>query len=107
MTTVRLLYASTGQLAGYEVSGHAGAGTQGNDLVCAALSLLATACANALETVAGQEPQVTQRDGYLRVALEQRQLNPDAQAVLRTFRQGAQDLEQAHPEHVRLLTQAP
>ncbi len=107
MTAIRLLYAPSGLLAGYEVSGHAGAGTHGNDLVCAALSLLSTTCANALESVAGEKPTVAQRDGYLRVTLKPIQLNPDALAILKTFQQGAQDLEQAYPEHVRLLTRAP
>jgi len=68
MTEIRLLYAGN-ILQGYQVSGHTGAGTEGNDLVCAAVSFLATTCANALETVTGAKPQVRQGEGHLAVVL--------------------------------------
>lgn len=106
MTEIRLLYAGNA-LKGYEVSGHAGAGTEGNDLVCAAVSFLATTCANALETVALVKPEISQGDGELAVTLPESQMNPGAIVILETFRQGARDLEDAYPRNVRLHDQAP
>lgn len=105
MTEIRLLYAGDA-LQGYQLSGHTGAGTQGNDLVCAAVSFLAITCANALETVAGTSPRIKQGDGELSVTLEGRQINPKALIILETFRQGAKDLTDAYPENVRLYDQA-
>ena len=74
MTRIRLL-GSPGNLKGFEVSGHAGAGTEGNDLVCAAISAL----------------------------LASGQANQAAGTILAVFRQGAQDLAEAYPKHVQLI----
>jgi uncharacterized protein YsxB (DUF464 family) len=106
MTIIRLLAAPDGNLTGFEVSGHAGAGTEGNDLVCAAVSFLATTCANALESVANKKTFVRQREGCLRVTLKDSNLSPEASVILKTFSQGAKDLQQAYPAHVRLTRQA-
>lgn len=105
MTSIRLLYAA-GRLCGYDVSGHAGAGSEGNDLVCAAVSFLATTCANALQTVAKAKPRVQQADGKLTVILPESERTPEAHVILDTFRQGAKDLIAAYPRNVRLTDQA-
>ena len=106
MTEIRLLYAGN-ILQGYQVSGHTGAGSEGNDLVCAAVSFLATTCANALESVAGAKPQVRQGEGHLAVVLPESNLTHEAIVILETFRQGARDLEDAYPRNIRLYEQAP
>ena len=106
MTTIRLLYNADGCKNGFDVSGHTGAGTQGNDLVCAAVSFLATTCANALESVAEVRPQVDQADGKLTVILKESELSPKALVILDTFHQGAKDLIDAYPKNVRLIDQA-
>ena len=41
-----------GLLAGFECRGHAGYAPAGEDIVCAAVSVLTTTCVNAMETVA-------------------------------------------------------
>ena len=94
------------QMRGFMVSGHAGAGEHGNDLVCAAISFLATTCANALESVAGAGPEVEQADGYLKVWLPAARMNAEASVILRTFRQGAMDLRQTYPQNIRLVSRA-
>jgi hypothetical protein len=104
MTTIRLLYTDD-RLCGYDVSGHAGAGTEGNDLVCAAVSFLATTCANALESVAGVKPRVMQADGKLTVNLLKNEAAHEALVILETFRQGANDLADAYPRNVHLINQ--
>lgn len=101
MTTIRLL--GTKDIpTGYTVSGHSGAGTEGNDLVCAAISFLAVTCANALESVADVQPRVEQREAYLKVSLKPSQASPATQVILHTFRQGAEDLQKTYPQYVRL-----
>ncbi|NLE69786.1 MAG: ribosomal-processing cysteine protease Prp [Clostridiales bacterium] len=101
MTRIRML-GQAGDYTGFEVSGHAGAGSKGNDLVCAAISFLATTCANALISVAGAQVQATQEEGYLKAELAA-QGNQKAQTILATFYQGAKDLQEAHPRHVKLI----
>jgi len=105
LTSVRLIYSKGRALCGYEVSGHAGAGEEGNDLVCAAISFLAVTCANALETVAMTKPFVTQSEGYLKAILMEGQISPEAMAILKTFHQGALDLQDSYPDNIRLIHQ--
>ena len=80
---------------GFLLTGHAFYGNPGGDIVCAAASVLATTCVNALESVAGVTPRVTARGGYMKAVLP-KGLAPDiardAVIILRTFRQGIQDL---------------
>lgn len=52
-----------------EISGHAGAGTKGNDLVCAAATILMrTLQAAVQEEPARFMPNILKRDGYARIA---------------------------------------
>ena len=70
MTTITVYGTAQGEVRGFEASGHAGsAQSRRNDLVCCAVSVLTQTCVNALEAVAGIVPDVTLRDGYLRVIL--------------------------------------
>lgn len=105
MTDVRLIFSEGRAIRGFEISGHAGAGEEGYDLVCAAISFLAVTCANALETVAMTRPEVTQHEGYLKAVLKESQLNPEASVILRLFRQGVLDLQGSYPDNVRLIHQ--
>ena len=102
MTAVTML-GRQGAYLGFEVSGHTGAGTEGNDLVCAAISFLATTCVNALESVAGVKTRVRQSNAYIKVELAPGELSKEADVVLRTFHQGATDLQQAYPAFVKLI----
>ncbi|MGI6726250.1 MAG: ribosomal-processing cysteine protease Prp [Christensenellales bacterium] len=101
MTYIRLL-GRQGTCQGFEVSGHTGAGNEGNDLVCAAISFLATTCVNALETVADTKPGLTLAEGYLKAVLSGLP-NDRAITILKTFSQGAMDLAQTYPGHVTFL----
>ena len=105
MTEIRLLYADD-RLRGFQISGHAGAGTQGNDLVCAAVSFLATTCANALESVAGVKPDIRQREAFLHVEVKKEALSAQAASILATFLQGARDLAETYPKHVKLIDES-
>lgn len=102
MTVIRML-SQHGTITGFEVKGHAGAGTEGNDLVCAAISFLATTCANALEEVAGKTPAIKQGEAYLRAELPMKDVSASAAVVLQTFYRGARDLLEAYPRHVSLI----
>ena len=106
MTTIRLMYTKDQELCGFDMTGHAGSAPYGQDLVCAAVSFLATTCVNALETVAMVKPGVTQTDGRLTAVLETGALNHDADVIISVFRQGARDLQAAYPDNVRLIEQA-
>ncbi len=102
MTTIRML-GKHGDYFGFEVSGHTGAGTEGNDLVCAAVSFLTVTIVNAMETVAKSPMKVRQADGYIKAELKTEHRNEQAQTILNTFHQGAKDLHQEYPAFVTLI----
>lgn len=103
MTRVSLRRDACGRLCGFDIVGHTGYAEQGKDIVCAGLSLLATACANALESAAGAHPTVRQGDGELHLTLQADDVTHDTQLVLQVLRQGVCDLAEQYPEHIRLM----
>ena len=103
MTTVTLFY-SEGKLTGFMCKGHAGFARAGKDIVCAAVSVLSTTCANALESVAGVTPKVEAEDGYMKIMLPEGCDNHDAQVILRTFEQGMRDIEASYSKYIQITT---
>ncbi len=107
MTRVSAIYAG-GRAVGLTVDGHAGYAQSGRDIVCAAVSCLATTCVNALEAVAGVPPlvQMNENDGRMDIRLPDAltpQAAHDADIILRTAVQGYRDLAQAYPKQVMLF----
>ena len=93
-------------MAGFEAGGHAGAKrVRGYDLVCCAVSALTQTGVNALCSVAGIEPAVEVRDGFLTCMLpgnlEEKQMET-AQIVLRTMMTGLTDIQKIYPNLIRI-----
>jgi len=92
----------------FVLSGHAGYGKYGQDIVCAAVSALITTCVNALETVAGVKPTVEQEaaSAMIRVTLPNNMdevARHDAQVILRTTLQGFEDISSVYPKHMKII----
>ncbi len=102
MTRITLYRTADQQLCGFECRGHAGYAEAGSDIVCAAVSVLATTCANALESVAGVSPGVEAKDGYMRVQLSEGEITHDASVILRTFEQGIHDIAISYPQYIHI-----
>ena len=107
MTTLHVLREGE-VLRALTLSGHAGYAKSGQDIVCAAASVLITTCANALETVAGVRPQVEQEDrsATIRVALPKdldKEALRDAQVILKTVLQGFEDLSLEYPHYFTII----
>ncbi|MBQ7655258.1 MAG: ribosomal-processing cysteine protease Prp [Clostridia bacterium] len=99
---IRVTLHSQGEcITGFEVTGHAGYAEAGQDIVCAAVSILTATCANALETVAGVKPMVKAKEGHMLLALPNGS-GRDAQVILRTMRQGLRDLSQEYSRYLLL-----
>jgi uncharacterized protein YsxB (DUF464 family) len=103
MITIKILNPLKLAAAGYVVTGHAGAAEPGHDLVCAAVSMLAITCANALETVAHITPNIKKKEGHLFVSILESDINPTAITILQVFKQGVDDLLEAYPDNVQLF----
>ena len=106
MTTITVYTLEGGMYKGYEAGGHAGGKRiRGYDLVCCAVSALTQTGVNALCSVAGFEPEVEVKDGYLRCILPenrtQKQL-ADAQIIFRTIMTGLTDIQKIYPNLIRI-----
>ena len=106
MTTITVYTFDGGRLCGFEGAGHAGAKRiRGYDLVCCAGSALTQTGVNALCSVAGVEPKVEVRDGYLSCFLPEGmdgQTQERAQIVLRTIMTGLTDIQKIYPNLIRI-----
>ena len=117
MTTVSFLRDARG-LCGIRVSGHAGYAPAGEDIVCAAASVLITTCANALESVAGIRPNVSHSERPVMIQVDSSRpvrigvalpggLSPasehDARIILRTAEQGFLDIAAQYPSYLQII----
>lgn len=92
-------------MIGYEIKGHSGFAEAGQDIVCAAVSVLAQTGANALEKLAGIEPRIQMEDGYLQVMLPENLQESERERVkmiLDTVLLGLEDVVDAYPRYVKL-----
>ncbi len=90
-----------GEIVSLVCQGHAGYAEEGRDIVCAAVSVLAFTCANALESVAQVQAKVEEKDGFLSIFLPEN-AGHDAQTVMNTVLQGIRDLCDAYPTYLQL-----
>ncbi len=85
------------------MTGHADAGEYGEDIVCAAASVLAITTVNALDEIAGVSPTITSDDengGFLKVVIHDR--NRDAETILATFILGMTQVAQKYTQFVTI-----
>ena len=102
-----VLYREGEQLTGCRLEGHSGWAEQGNDIVCAGASILVCTCVNALESVTGVVPRITEENadkGILAFELPERTeaQNEKAQILMKALRQGLKDLSGEYPRNVTL-----
>lgn len=92
----------------FELSGHAGAGVKGEDIVCAAVSALAFSTVNGIATLSNVEPLVdidNEDEGYLYVALKEDLSEKEleiSQVLLENLLLGLQDVEEEYPQFVKI-----
>ena len=106
MTTITVYTPDGSVISGFKAEGHAGGRRiRGYDLVCCAVSALTQTGVNALCSVAGIEPAVEVRDGFLTCMLpenlEEKQMET-AQIVLRTMMTGLTDIQKIYPNLIRI-----
>ena len=106
MTNITVYAYEDGRLHGFMASGHAGGKkVRGYDLVCCAVSALTQTGVNALVSVAGVQPGVEVRDGFLSCILPSgmdEKTAESAQIVLRTMMTGLTDIQKIYPNLIRI-----
>ena len=83
---------------GYTVQGHVGYAVKGEDIICAAISMLTITCANALHLVADAEPDIQWTDAHLSV----RCLRPNIKSnvIMDVFELGMTSLMEQYPGYI-------
>ena len=106
MTRCVLYTARDGQVIGFLCAGHAAFADEGQDIVCAAVSVLTETCVNALERVAHVKPIVRTGTGFLAAKLPEGTASQDAKTLLNGMTEGLRDIAAQYPDHFRLDTMA-
>ena len=104
-----ILYQGTDGLTACRITGHSGQAEAGRDIVCAAVSILGCTCVNAMESVCGLIPLITENeDGVLAFQLPEMtpEENARAQILMGALKQGLTDLADAYPRNVTLTIQS-
>ena len=100
-----VLYQGRDGLDACRITGHSGQAESGRDIVCAAVSILGCTCVNAMESVCGIIPLVTENEEGL-LAFQLPEITPEenakAQILMGALKQGLTDLADAYPRNVTL-----
>lgn len=102
-----VLYREGENLTGCRIEGHSDWANAGSDIVCAAVSILGCTCVNALESVCGVIPNITEyneKKGLLAFELPEitEADNEKAQILMKALKQGLDDLTAEYPQNVTL-----
>ncbi|NLT94424.1 MAG: ribosomal-processing cysteine protease Prp [Clostridia bacterium] len=95
-------------LVGFDISGHAGYAERGQDIVCAAVSFLATTTVNSLNEQLKVSPhyEVDEAVGHLHCCLVLEKMDrgdlEKAQVILKTLEIGLKSLEQDYGKYIKL-----
>ena len=90
-----------GVLCGYRITGHAGAGSAGEDIVCAAVSSAAYMTANTITDILSLPADIAVEDGLMDLTV-----TGDVtacQALLSGFRMHIEALQDQYPKRVHLM----
>ena len=99
---IRVRYKTAdGLLSGFTLTGHAGAGSHGEDIVCAAVSSAAYMTANTITEIIGATADITVRDGHMDLSVTDRLAG--CQEVLSGFRLHLQALQDQYPTRIQLM----
>lgn len=88
-------------ITGFEVSGHAGYDEYGRDIVCVAVSALATNTANSIEqfTEDDMTVDVDEKTGLLRLTMTST-ISDSSKLLLKSFKLGIESIEQAYGSEI-------
>ena len=101
---VRVSFKSrNGALCGFTLSGHAGAGTSGNDIVCAAVSSAAFMAVNTITEILGCDIEAETDDGFMDITLVGG--SPAASDIVSGFKLHIEQLAEQYPDFIKITTE--
>ena len=88
-------------ILGFTLSGHAGAGDHGQDIVCAAVSSAAYMTANTITEIIGAAADISVDDGYMKLLVTDH--IDGCGDILSGFRLHLQALQEQYPTRIQLM----
>ena len=88
-------------LRGFRITGHAGMGAAGEDIVCAAVSSAAYMTANTVTDIIGATATITVEDGLMDLTVTSR--TDACQAILAGCRMHMEAMQDQYPDRVQLI----
>ncbi len=104
MTHVDVKRNVEGQIVECHFQGHAGVAPYGEDIVCAAISMLSQTSILGLHEVAQQAMEYQMEDGELHILLSE-PINESGQAILETMLLGIKNVADQYSDFVRVSEQ--
>ena len=104
MTHIDVKRNGVGQIIECHFQGHAGAAPYGEDIVCAAISMLSQTSVLGLHEVAQQAMEYQMEDGELHILLSE-PINESGQAILETMLLGIKNVADQYSDFVRVSEQ--
>ncbi len=103
MTTVTIYNDKSGKHKGFEVRGHADFGFKGHDIVCAAISMLATNTINSIETYTDLAIKYDSDERRTRIRfLIKETPNHDSELLMNSMILGLSELKKNYKKYVTL-----
>lgn len=90
---------SHGFIKGFKLEGHSGSGTEGNDIICAAVSSAAYMAVNTITDVLNLNPDIEVSDGFMAIKLSSAEIKK-AQDILCGFRLHLTALSEQYKENI-------
>ena len=90
------------RLCGFRISGHAGAGAAGEDIVCAAVSSAAYMTANTITEILQIPARILVRNGHMRLRISPDRAD-ECQEILAGLRLHLQALQEQYPTGIQLM----
>lgn len=105
MIKAQIFYQDKQRIAQFRISGHAGYAPAGQDIVCAAVSFLATTVINSIEQLTGKVGVIECEDGFLSYQLPTEMSEEEmatAQVALQMLAIGLKDLKTEYPKYISI-----
>ena len=103
MIQIKILKNQTDRPMGFRISGHSGYEEAGKDIVCSAVSMLATNTVNAIESFTADEQDVlavNEEEGFFEFRLKT--VSQESELLLKTFALGAETLAKSYKKFVQV-----
>jgi len=105
MTTITV-FKESGLIIGYHASGHSEYAASGEDIVCAAASIITQSTLLGLQEVAKVKITASKDDDKALLEVKLHEQNDQAQTILKTMELALKNLQEQYPKYVQVKEEA-